>query len=106
MVALVLAGCGKSSPDKTAKPVVIDITLSGSTTTPSGKKINVSKGQQVMLTVNSDHDDQVHVHGGYGVELPVTSGKAASTSFVADQVGSFEVESHHPHKIIAILNIR
>ncbi len=106
MMALVLAGCGGSSSEPATKNVVVDITLSGSSVQPNGDKVNINKGQTVVLKVSSDHDDQVHVHGDYDVELHVLSGKDASTSFVADQVGSFEVESHHPPKIIAILNIR
>ena len=64
------------------------------------------KGQTVTLEVTTDHDDEVHVHGDYNIELEVVSGMSMTKSFVADKTGSVEIESHHPEKIIAILNVR
>jgi hypothetical protein len=52
-------------------------------------------------------DDEIHAHtGGDGYELEVSAGKAATGSFVVSDPGSFEIESHHLNKIIAILNVR
>lgn len=98
-----------ATPSSTATPadeVAIDITLENGTVSPNGQKIDVRKGQTVALTVTSDHDDEVHVHGDYDIELEVNSGTTVRKTFVADKSGSVEVESHHPEKIIAILNIR
>jgi hypothetical protein len=67
----------------------------------------VAKGQTVKLTVTSDSEDAIHAHtGGAGFELAVTPGKPAEGEFVASEAGSFEVESHHLDKIIAILVVR
>jgi hypothetical protein len=64
-------------------------------------------GQQVILNVASDTDDEIHAHtGGEGYELPVRAGRPARGSFTIDSPGSFEVESHHLEKIIVILNAR
>lgn len=95
------------SPVDDANQVVIDITLSdGDQVDPNGAKIDVEKGQTVVLNVTSDREDEIHVHGDIEVAVPVTADEPASKSFTADAVGSFEVESHHPNKIIAILNVR
>ncbi|MGI8456734.1 MAG: hypothetical protein ACR2LI_01285 [Propionibacteriaceae bacterium] len=95
-----------SSTDTPADQVRLDIRLENGTVSPNGRKIDIRKGQTVALTVTSDHDDEVHVHGDYDIELPVSSGTSVTKSFVADKTGSVEVESHHPEKIIAILNVR
>jgi heme/copper-type cytochrome/quinol oxidase subunit 2 len=109
-----------SSPDTSATPsplespsltadyaLTININISGSKTVPNGEKINVRVGQQVILNVTSDTDDEIHAHiGGEGWELPVRAGRPSKGSFTIDSPGSFEVESHHLEKIIVILNAR
>jgi hypothetical protein len=87
--------------------LTININIRGGKTVPNGVKINVRVGQQVILDVMSDIDDQIHAHiGGEGYELPVRAGRPARGSFTIDGPGSFEVESHHLEKIIVILNAR
>jgi hypothetical protein len=96
-----------SSSSSYANAVVIDITIANRQVTPSGQKLNLSRGQTVIMHVTSDMDDEIHAHtGGDGYELQVTAGKPATGSFVVSDPGSFEIESHHLEKIIAILNVR
>ena len=64
-------------------------------------------GQEVILNVTSDIDDEIHAHlGENGYQLAVRAGRPATGSFTLDSPGSFEVESHHLEKIIVILNAR
>lgn len=100
------SSAGSSSGADDANAVTIDVTLEGGKVTPNGEKINVAKGQKVIIKAVSDHDDEIHVHGEYDVALEVKADEPATTSFVADKVGSFEMESHHPAKVLAILNVR
>ena len=96
-----------SSSSSNANAVVIDITIANRQVTPSGQKLNLSRGQTVIMHVTSDMDDEIHAHtGGDWYELEVTAGKPATGSFVVSDPGSFEIESHHLEKIIAILNVR
>ena len=97
-----------SSPSLTTDyALTININISGRKTVPSGDKINVRVGQEVILNVSSDTDDEIHAHiGGDGYELPVRAGEPAKGSFTLSEPGSFEVESHHLGKIIVILNAR
>ena len=96
------------SPSLTADyALTININIRGGKTVPNGEKINIRVGQQVILNVTSDTDDEIHAHiGGEGYELPVRAGRPARGSFTIDSPGSFEVESHHLEKIIVILNAR
>lgn len=96
------------SPSLTADyALTINIEISGRKTIPNGEKINVRVGQQVILKVTSDTDDEIHAHiGEEGYELPVRAGRPARGSFTIDSPGSFEIESHHLEKIIVILNAR
>lgn len=85
---------------------MITITLAHGRVTPNGQKIDVPRGSPVVLDVTADHADEIHVHDPYDVELQIAAGGHATRTFVADQVGSVEIEAHHPEKIIAILNVR
>jgi hypothetical protein len=102
------AGSASASPSGSqANTVVIDITIANGQVTPSGQKLDLTRGQKVILNVTSDQDDEIHAHtAGDGYELEVTAGKPATGSFVVTDSGSFEIESHHLNKIIAILNVR
>ena len=118
-------GCTSSSSPTTAEPspsssaasasptsaavdtLIIGITIKGKAVTPNGEKLDVTKGQTVVLQVNSDTDDEIHAHtGGDGFELAVKAGKRTDGQFVASETGSFEIESHRLGKIIAILVVR
>lgn len=87
--------------------ITIDITISKGQVQPNGRKIDLQRGQTVILNVTSDQDDEIHAHtAGAGYELEVTAGTSAHGQFTLPNPGSFEIESHHLEKIIAILNVR
>lgn len=120
---LLLAGCS-SSPTNSGDPGSNGPSSTGSSSTaddagttinitlgpdgkvdPSGKKIDAKVGDTLTLVINSDHDDEVHIHG-IDVEIEVTAGETVTKEITLDTAGSFEVESHHPAKVIMILNVR
>jgi hypothetical protein len=86
--------------------VAIDISISNGRVNPNGSKIDVKRGQAVVLNVTSDQDDEIHVHTSDGYELEVKAGKPVRGEFVVAEPGRFEIESHHLEKIIVILNVR
>lgn len=113
----VLGGCTRSGPATTGPavpaasssvaPASIDITISDRQVSPNGVRVPLTRGQTVVLHVTSDADDEIHAHtGGDGYELEVEAGVPATGQFVASDTGSFEVESHHLDKIIAVLVVR
>ena len=87
--------------------LTINIKIAGGKVSPNGEKIKVDVGQKVILNVDSDEDDEIHAHTGEeGFELEVKAGEPAKGSFTLNSPGSFEIESHHLEKTIAILNAR
>jgi methionine-rich copper-binding protein CopC len=88
-------------------PLTINIKIANGKVDPNGKKIDASVGQEVILQVTSDMDDEIHAHtGGAGYELEVKANEPTTGAFTLPAPGSFEVESHHLEKIIVILNVR
>jgi len=101
------SGTNSASTAPTPAPVTIAITMTGDSVSPNGQKIDATVGQSVVLQVTSDIADEVHAHtGGDGYELEVPAGKPTTGTFVLASPGSFEIESHHREKILAILNVR
>ena len=99
------------SPSETttaaADEVVVDITIADGEVTPNGEKVDVDRGQEVVLNVTSDTDDEIHAHTGRRRVRAGGRGRGADhRQLQVASAGSFEVESHQLEKIIVILNVR
>jgi heme/copper-type cytochrome/quinol oxidase subunit 2 len=99
-----------ASPKATSTPtddaVAVDITIEGRSITPAPSRVEVPVGSTVRLTVTSDVDNMVHIHG-YDIEKDLPAGKAVTTEFVADQEGLFEVETHdEPELLLTQLQVQ
>jgi hypothetical protein len=95
------------SPSPTTDALTINITISNGQVDPNANKIEVRRGQTIVLNVTSDQDDEIHAHtSDQGYELEVKAGKPTRGELVVSDPGRFEVESHHLEKVIVILNVR
>jgi hypothetical protein len=65
---------------------------------------NVKLGDNVILRLTSDSDENYHVHG-YDLEQKVAAGVEAQFEFKADMAGDFEVESHVTDKVYVVLHV-
>jgi heme/copper-type cytochrome/quinol oxidase subunit 2 len=65
----------------------------------------VSLGEQVVIQVISDVDNEVHVHG-YDLGFDIGPDQASEIRFVADVPGIFEIELHDAnHTVIAEVTV-
>ena len=55
--------------------------------------------------MTSDSADTIHVHG-YEIEKDVVAGQQTVITFVADQAGRYEIETHTIEATIATVNVR
>ncbi|MDO4715960.1 MAG: hypothetical protein Q4B08_00150 [Propionibacteriaceae bacterium] len=101
-LAVLLAACGGGSGGGT---VDASIELTNGGKAAAVKRIEVSGGATVNLTISSDVAETIHVHG-YEVEFEVPAGGSVTKTFVADQLGSYEIETHQKAHIIAQLVVR
>jgi pullulanase/glycogen debranching enzyme len=117
-VALVITGCGSgddngsagsgstpagattgstsasASPSSSSSGTNVEVTIADGKVTPApSRKVEVATGDQVHLSVTSDHADEVHVHG-YDIDKEVSAGGTVTIDFTADIPGEFEVEAH------------
>lgn len=132
VAVLALAGCGGSNdttdgtdttppPTETAQAVTTTKTTPAPTPTPTPQTITirvvggqpqggiarpkVKKGANVVLVVQSDTADEVHLHG-YNVSREVAAGGTARIPFVAKIPGRFEVELEKSGVLLAELTVQ
>jgi hypothetical protein len=95
-----------SSGSGSDEPKVIEVTFDGDSLTPSGDRIEVSVGQDVVLNVTADAPGEIHVHSDPEQELEYPAGESEQTITGIDRPGTVEVESHDLDKVIVQLEVR
>jgi len=65
----------------------------------------VRLGQQVVITLQSDQDEEYHLHD-YDLTQKAAAGVEATLSFVADKPGRFELESHVTDEVLLVLEVQ
>jgi plastocyanin len=75
------------------KPEATRIQIRGGEVVGGPAEIKVKKGDTVVIVVNADAPDDIHLHG-YDIEKKVEPGQPARFRFKANFEGEFEIESH------------
>jgi len=102
LCAAVLAGCIGASPECETLPSEIELALTGETLTPSDP--GVCRGTDVTLTIRSEVDGVLHIHG-YDEEVPATpvsQGEVLELAFTAARSGQFPIELHTDENVQGI----
>ena len=80
-----------TEPSEPPPPATVRIVVRGGEPVGGIRNVTVSKGRQVVLIVNSDVADEVHLHG-YNIKRDVAPGSPARLPFKATINGTVEVE--------------
>jgi hypothetical protein len=118
IAVFVLASCGGSTTtDTTSAPTTVPASASDEMKTEtftltvgenSGVKniVSFSKGSNVELTiVNPNAADEVHLHGYDLSTGDLPKGEKSVISFIANEAGDFEIESHITEEVLSIIRI-
>ena len=68
------------------------------------ESMKVSVGDQVTLRIQSNANDELHVHG-YDLKLRIKAGELAMLQFAATRSGRFELELHRKHSAAGALEV-
>jgi len=79
--------------------------VAGGTVETAERRVAVKRGERVRIQVESDQDDEVHVHG-YDLKRPVGAGKPVTIEFAADLPGVYEVELEEARRKLFDLEVR
>jgi hypothetical protein len=127
---LIAAGCGgsnspesapgsaSSSQPSTVSPsdmsnaqapptqLVIDVTIKGGDVTPSNEQLKAGVKEPIVVHVNSDAADKLHVHSTPDHSFDVQAKPAQSFQFTVDVPGKVDVELHKLNKTIATIQVQ
>ena len=133
--ALIVAGCGGSTgsessssaasgssgtsgpPASTAAPqltddqspptrLVVDVTISGGEVTPTNEPLQGAVGEPIVIRVNSDAADQLHVHSNPEHTFTVEPKNGQQFQFTVEVPGKVDVELHELKKTVATITVQ
>jgi hypothetical protein len=131
-VALIATGCGGSTSsdtsstaasgsnppastdapqlsDQQAPPsrLVIDVTIKGGEVTPTNAQFDTSAKEPIVVRVNSDVADELHVHSNpeHTFNVEAKDGPQ-SFQFTVDVPGKVDIELHHLAKTVATVTVQ
>lgn len=82
--------------------VTLSVTVKGTTMEP--EQLVVKQNDQVTMTVTTDRDEEIHLHG-YDISLQARAGQPVTRTFRADKTGSFDIEIEDLKKEIGSLKV-
>lgn len=118
VVALLGAGCGGTksgsgsasssvtSQQQSPPGLVVDVTISKGTLTPANAEWQAKVGQPIEFRVNSDADDELHVHSTPDHEFTVEPKQGQTFQFTVDVPGQVEVELHKLNRTIGTIQVQ
>lgn len=80
-----------SASEDERDPLAIELTVADGEVSGADTRTVVPLGTDVAISVLSDVDDEIHVHG-YDLHQDVVAGEVSALTFTADIPGVFEVE--------------
>lgn len=126
--ALLLAGCGGSGgagdvstssaaqgstaapqlSDQQAPPnrLVVQVAIKGGKVTPTNAQLKASVGQPIVVQIDSDAADQLHVHSNPEHEFTVEPKTNQSFQFTVEVPGKVDVELHELNRTIATIAVQ
>jgi hypothetical protein len=128
--ALIAAGCGgstssdnasgstSSSQPSTVSPsdmsneqapparLVIDVTIKDGTVTPTNAQLQSGVNEQIVVRVNSDAADELHVHSTPEHSFNIEPKPMQSFQFTVGVPGKVDVELHKLNKTVATIQVQ
>ncbi len=121
---LLLAGCGTGESGDTAtssgsvnpsamtdaqappEQLVIDVTIKGGKVSPADEQLQADVNEPIVIRVDSDVADELHVHSTPEHSFDVGIGPAQSFQFTVAVPGRVDIELHELHTTIATIQVR
>ena len=129
--ALITAGCGGSTssdtatsgssasatPSSTDAPemsdqqappsrLVIDVTIKGGEVTPINAQFDANVKEPIVVRVNSDVADQLHVHSNPEHTFNIEPKSGQSFQFTVDVPGNVDIELHQLNRTVATVTVQ
>ena len=86
--------------------LVIDVAIKGGDVTPTNEQLQAAVNEQIIVKVNSDADDELHVHSTPDHTFKVEPKSGQSFQFTVSVPGKVDVELHKANKTIATIAVQ
>jgi hypothetical protein len=84
----------------------IEVTIKGSTVTPTNEQLQAAVSEQIIIRVNSDVADELHVHSNPEHTFKIEAKPAQTFQFTVEVPGQVAVELHQLNKTIATIAVQ
>ena len=86
--------------------LVVDVTIKDGKVTPTNEQLRAGVKEQVVIRVNSDAADELHVHSTPEHSFNIEAKPNQSFQFTVDVPGKVDVELHKLDKTIATIQVQ
>ena len=87
--------------------VTVEISIAAGDVDPAGEQVEATVGQTVVLVVDSDAAEELHVHSAPDDhEFAIEPGQNQTFRFPVEQPGQFDIETHDTGVLVAQLVVR
>lgn len=86
--------------------LLIDVNIKGGEVTPTNAQLQATVKEQIVIRVNSDAEDEVHVHSNPEHTFKVEAKPMQSFQFTVDVPGKVDIELHHLNKTVATITVQ
>ena len=84
----------------------IEVTIKGGTVTPTNEQLQAAVKEQIIIRVNSDVADELHVHSNPEHTFKIEAKPAQTFQFTVEVPGQVAVELHQLNKTIATIAVQ
>ena len=95
-----------SSSEASEPGLVLDVAIEAGTVSPVNERFDAVVGEPVTLRVDSDAEDELHIHSVPEHSFDVTAASGQIFEFTVDVPGTVAIELHHSGKTVANLVVR
>ncbi|MGE2721863.1 hypothetical protein [Mycolicibacterium celeriflavum] len=95
-------------PDQQRPPdrLTIDVTIEGGNVDPTNAQIKGKVGEPIVIRVNSDAADELHVHSVPEHTFKVDPTPGQQFQFTVDVPGNVEIELHDLNRVVATVQVQ
>jgi hypothetical protein len=86
--------------------LLVDVTIKDGKVTPTNEQLKAGVKEQIIIRINSDAADELHVHSTPDHKFNVEAKPNQSFQFTIDVPGDVDVELHHLNKTIATIQVQ
>lgn len=86
--------------------LLIDVTIKGGEVTPTNQPLKGKVGEPIVVRVNSDAADELHVHSNPEHSFKIEPRSGQQFQFTVDVPGTVDIELHRLNRTIASVQVQ